>query len=52
MTPSRASATMRRSAGITIPIIPGIMPTTNFRGVERMAAKMRRVDSRLAGARL
>ena len=26
-------------AGITIPIIPGIMPTTNFRGVERMAAK-------------
>ncbi len=26
-------------AGITIPVIPGIMPTTNFRGVERMAAK-------------
>ena len=26
-------------AGIAIPIIPGIMPTTNFRGVERMAAK-------------
>ena len=26
-------------AGIFIPIIPGIMPTTNFRGVERMAAK-------------
>jgi methylenetetrahydrofolate reductase (NADPH) len=26
-------------AGITIPIIPGIMPTTSFRGVERMAAK-------------
>src|ERR1700744_3184026 len=26
-------------AGITIPIIAGIMPTTNFRGVERMAAK-------------
>jgi methylenetetrahydrofolate reductase (NADPH) len=26
-------------AGIVIPIIPGIMPTTNFRGVERMAAK-------------
>ena len=26
-------------AGITIPIIPGIMPTTNFKGVERMAAK-------------
>jgi len=28
-------------AGIIIPIIPGIMPTTNFRGVERMAAKTR-----------
>src|SRR3984885_13628002 len=26
-------------AGITIPVIPGIMPTTNFRGVVRMAAK-------------
>jgi methylenetetrahydrofolate reductase (NADPH) len=26
-------------AGIAIPIIPGIMPTTNFRGVARMAAK-------------
>jgi methylenetetrahydrofolate reductase (NADPH) len=26
-------------AGISIPIIPGIMPTTNFRGVERMASK-------------
>ena len=26
-------------AGIAIPIIPGIMPTTNFSGVERMAAK-------------
>src|SRR6201986_1045652 len=26
-------------AGITIPIIPGIMPATNFKGVERMAAK-------------
>ena len=26
-------------AGITIPIVPGIMPTTNFKGVERMAAK-------------
>jgi methylenetetrahydrofolate reductase (NADPH) len=26
-------------AGITIPVIPGIMPTTNFRGVARMAAK-------------
>jgi len=27
------------AAGITIPIVPGIMPTTNFRGVERMAGK-------------
>lgn len=26
-------------AGITIPIIPGIMPTTAFRGVERMATR-------------
>src|ERR1700744_5646207 len=26
-------------AGISIPIIPGIMPTTAFRGVERMAAR-------------
>jgi len=26
-------------AGVTIPVIPGIMPTTAFRGVERMAAK-------------
>lgn len=26
-------------AGITIPVVPGIMPTTNFRGVERMAAR-------------
>jgi methylenetetrahydrofolate reductase (NADPH) len=26
-------------AGVTIPDIPGIMPTTNFRGVERMAGK-------------
>ena len=26
-------------AGITIPIVPGLMPTTNFKGVERMAAK-------------
>jgi methylenetetrahydrofolate reductase (NADPH) len=25
--------------GITIPIVPGIMPTTSFRGVERMAAR-------------
>jgi methylenetetrahydrofolate reductase (NADPH) len=28
-----------RAAGIDVPIIPGIMPTTAFRGVERMAAK-------------
>jgi methylenetetrahydrofolate reductase (NADPH) len=27
------------AAGITIPIVPGVMPTTNFRGVERMAGK-------------
>src|SRR4029079_15115561 len=27
------------AAGISAPIIPGIMPTTAFRGVERMAAK-------------
>lgn len=27
------------AAGISAPIIPGIMPTTGFRGVERMAAK-------------
>ena len=26
-------------AGIAIPIMPGIMPTTTFRGVERMAAR-------------
>ncbi len=26
-------------AGIAIPVIPGIMPTTNFRGIERMAAR-------------
>ena len=26
-------------AGIAMPIVPGIMPTTAFRGVERMAAK-------------
>ncbi|HTP76950.1 MAG TPA: methylenetetrahydrofolate reductase [NAD(P)H] [Rhizomicrobium sp.] len=28
-----------RAAGITVPVIPGVMPTTAFRGVERMAAK-------------
>jgi methylenetetrahydrofolate reductase (NADPH) len=27
------------AAGIDVPIIPGIMPTTAFRGVERMAAR-------------
>ncbi len=27
------------AAGITIPIVPGVMPTTNFRAVERMAGK-------------
>ncbi len=52
MTPPRASATMRPRPAIAIPVIPGIMPTTAFRGVERMAAQMRRVDSRLADARL
>lgn len=26
-------------AGITIPIVPGVMPTTNFAGISRMAAK-------------
>jgi methylenetetrahydrofolate reductase (NADPH) len=26
-------------AGISIPIVPGVMPTTNFKGVARMAAK-------------
>ena len=26
-------------AGITIPIVPGLMPTTNFKGVERMSAR-------------
>jgi methylenetetrahydrofolate reductase (NADPH) len=26
-------------AGISVPIVPGIMPTTAFRGVERMAAR-------------
>jgi methylenetetrahydrofolate reductase (NADPH) len=27
-----------RSAGVTIPIVPGIMPVTNFRGLLKMAA--------------
>jgi len=26
-------------AGITIPVVPGVMPTTNFKGVARMTAK-------------
>ena len=26
-------------AGITIPVVPGVMPSTNFKGVARMAAK-------------
>jgi len=26
-------------AGITIPVVPGVMPTTNFNGIARMAAK-------------
>ena len=28
-----------RRSGITIPIVPGIMPTTNFKGVRRMAGR-------------
>lgn len=28
-----------RGAGIEVPIIPGIMPTTNFKGIRRMAAR-------------
>ena len=28
-----------RKAGITVPIVPGIMPVTNFAGVQRFAAK-------------
>ena len=27
------------AAGIAVPIVPGVMPTTAFRGIERMAAK-------------
>ncbi len=30
---------MRVKAGIAIPVVPGIMPTANFRGVARMAEK-------------
>ena len=28
------------AAGVSIPIVPGIMPATNFKGVQRMAAKI------------
>ncbi|WP_339832517.1 methylenetetrahydrofolate reductase [NAD(P)H] [uncultured Parvibaculum sp.] len=28
-----------RGAGISVPIVPGIMPTTNFKGTRRMAAR-------------
>jgi methylenetetrahydrofolate reductase (NADPH) len=28
-----------RAAGIAVPIVPGLMPTTNFNGVQRMAAR-------------
>lgn len=28
-----------QSAGIAVPIVPGLMPTTNFKGVQRMAAR-------------
>ncbi len=28
-----------RAAGISVPIVPGLMPTTNFNGVKRMAAR-------------
>ena len=28
-----------RKAGIDVPIVPGLMPTTNFKGVARMAAR-------------
>lgn len=27
------------AAGIAVPVVPGIMPTTGFRGIERMSAK-------------
>ncbi len=36
------------AAGVAIPVIPGIMPTTAFRGVERMGGALRRLDPRLA----
>ena len=28
-----------RKAGIAVPIVPGLMPTTNFKGVQRMASR-------------
>lgn len=28
-----------RKAGVTVPIVPGLMPTTNFKGVARMSAR-------------
>ena len=28
-----------RAAGIVVPIVPGLMPTTNFKGVQRMARR-------------
>ena len=28
-----------RAAGIDVPIVPGLMPTTNFKGIARMAAR-------------
>ena len=28
-----------REAGISVPIVPGIMPTTNFKGTRRMAGR-------------
>ena len=30
-----------RAAGVTIPILPGIMPVTNFKGLARMAGALR-----------
>jgi methylenetetrahydrofolate reductase (NADPH) len=31
-----------RAAGITIPIVPGIMPVTNFNGLKKMSPPARR----------
>ena len=39
-------------AGITIPIVPGIMPTTDFQRRRAHGGAVRRLHSRLAGARL